>query len=132
VADAPPFEIIVDKHAGLVSTVLRGFWTMDDLNAFGAGMYVAVQSVAARHPVFALISDSTDFKVQSTEVSEGFAQMMDMGNRSHAGPAAIVVGSALNKLQAERVFTDPRVRIFIDKAEARRWIDEELALVRAA
>ena len=129
-SSSAPFEITVDRHGGVVRTLLRGFWTMDDLNAFGAGMYAAVQAVAARHAVFGLLSDSTAFKIQSPEVSEGFARMMEIGNKSHAGPTAIVVGTALNKIQAGRVFTDPRVRVFLDPVEARRWVDEELARLR--
>ena len=128
---APPFEITVDNDAGLIRTVLRGFWTMGDLMAFGAGMYDAVQTVAARHRVFALLSDSTGFKVQSAEVSEGFEKMTAAGAAMHSGPTAIIVGSTLNKLQADRIFTDPRVRVFIDAAEARRWVDEQLAAARA-
>ena len=130
-AGQPPFEIHVDQETAIVRTVLRGFWTMDDLTAFGAGMYEAVQAIAARHPIFALLSDSTRFKVQSPEVSDGFAHMMAVGSRAHSGPTAIIVGSILNKLQAERVFTDPRVRIFTDPAAARLWVEEELAAAQA-
>jgi hypothetical protein len=125
-----PFEIHVDEAAGIVRTVLRGFWTLEDLAAFGRGMFAAVGRVAPRHAVFALMSDSSAFKIQSAEVGEAFAKMMDQGNRAHAGPTAIVVGTTLNKLQAERLFTDPRVRVFIEAADAQAWVNEELAVAR--
>lgn len=127
-----PFEITTDLRGGVVRTVLRGFWDMETLMAFGRGMREAVGAVARRHAVFALLSDSTDFHIQSPEVSEGFAQMMTEGARHHAGPTAIVVGTMLNKIQAGRVFTDPRVRIFTDGHEARRWVDAELLAARNA
>jgi hypothetical protein len=126
----PPFEIHVDEAIGIVRTVLRGFWTLEDLQAFGDKMFEAVGRIARRHVVFGLLSDSSDFKIQSTEVGEAFAHMMAKGNRGHAGPTAIAVGSTLNKLQAERLFPDPRVRIFLDFGEAQRWVEEELAAAR--
>ena len=125
--EGAPFEIHVDEAAGIIRTVLRGFWTLDDLHAFGRGMFEAVGRVARRHAVFALMSDSSAFKIQSAEVGDAFAKMMEQGNRAHTGPTAIVVGSRLNKLQAERLFGDPNVRVFIDADEARGWVDAELA-----
>ncbi len=122
-----PFEVEVDLDAGIVKTVLRGFWTMADLQAFGRAMLEAIGKVSRRHAKFALLSDSTGFKIQSLEVSEGFAAMMNAGVKMHWGPTAIVVGTMLNKKQAERVFDNPRVRIFTDSAAARRWIDADLA-----
>lgn len=129
--EGPPFEIHVDEVAGIVRTVLRGFWTIEDMQAFGRGMLEAVGPVARGHVVFGLLSDATAFKIQSVEVSEAFARMMAQGSRIHRGPTAIAVGSTLNKLQAERLFTDPGVRIFMDFGEARRWIDDELVAARS-
>jgi len=132
VGEGPPFEIDVDEKAGVVRMVLRGFWTLADLHAFGAQLAEAVGRAARRHAIFALISDSTGFKIQSAEVSEAFGRMMGAGNRVHAGPSAIVVGSALNKLQAERLLGSPRVRIFTDFDAAVRWVDTALAEARAS
>jgi len=126
-----PFEIHVDESNGWIRTVLRGFWTLADLQAFGQGMLEAVGRVARRHAVFALFSDSTAFKIQSAEVSESFARMVEQGNRMHRGPTAIVVGTVLNKLQAERLFRDPRARVFTDFGEAQRWAEGELAAARS-
>ena len=38
-----------------------------------------------------------------------------------SGHVAIVVGSQLNKLQAERTLVHPRVRIFLSMEDADRW-----------
>lgn len=35
---------------------------------------------------------------------------------------AIVVGSHLNRMQAERTHTDPRFRVFMTMAEAEAWL----------
>jgi hypothetical protein len=122
-SDPPPFEIKADVDTGIVTTVLRGFWTLATLDGFAAGMADAIGKVAPHHPVFALLSDSTEFQIQTPAVGARFAEMMTAGAAMHLGPTAIVVGTVLNKLQAERLFTDPRVRVFTDAGEARRWID---------
>jgi hypothetical protein len=127
----PPFEIAVDQEAGVIRTVLRGLWTMEDVTAFSAGMFAAVQEIAARHPAFGMISDSTLFQVQRADVSEEFARLAAEGNRGRSGPTAIVVGSMLNKFQAKRMFPDPRVHVFTEHEAAQRWLDKELAAARA-
>lgn len=131
-AELPPFEIDVDQDAGVIRTVLRGLWTMDDLAGFSAGMFAAVQEIAPRHPVFGLISDSTLFQVQTLEVSVEFARLAEEGNRGRSGPTAIVVGSMLNKFQAKRMFPDPRVHIFTEYDAAQHWLDKQLTAARAA
>ena len=128
--ELPPFEIRADVRAGIVTMVLRGFWTLETMERYGAGMLEAVAKVAARHPMFALLSDSTDFNIQSPEVGARFTAMMKAGAEMHVGPTAIVVGTTLNKLQAEHLFPDPRVRVFTDADEARRWIDAYRAAAR--
>jgi len=126
----PPFEIEADERAGIITMVLRGFWTLGTMEKFEAAMAEAIARVAPRNPMFALLSDSTDFKIQAPEVGARFTEMMMAGAARHVGPTAIVVGTTLNKMQAERVFPDPHVRIFSDLGEARRWIDEFRAAAR--
>ena len=131
VATEPSFEIIVDTQAGIIRTVLRGLWTMEDVTAFSGGMFAAVQEIAPLQPVFGLLSDSTAFPVQTLEVANEFARLAEEGNRGRSGPTAIIVGSTLNKLQVRRMFPDPRVHVFTDFTEAEAWLDGELRAARA-
>jgi hypothetical protein len=131
VATKPPFEIVIDTQAGIIRAVLRGLWTMDNVAAFGGGMYAAVMEIAPLHPIFGLLSDSTAFPVQTLEVASEFARLAEEGNRGRSGPTAIVVSSTLNKLQVRRMFPDPRVHVFTDVAEAGAWLDGELRAARA-
>ena len=128
--EGPPFEIAVDERAGIVRLVLRGFWTLADFQAFEAGLSDSVGRARRHHAVIGLFSDSTAFKIQSSEVGDAFARAMGLGDSVHSGPSAIVVGSMLNKFQAERALGSSRVRIFTDFDEAERWVGTELAKAR--
>jgi hypothetical protein len=42
--------------------------------------------------------------------------------KTNGGPIALIAGSMLNKMQAERVFPYPNVRVFLDSDAAREWL----------
>lgn len=120
---APDYAIEFDKAARLLRLRLSGFWTEDVLRRFAADLLAAVQSAGAAGTPFDVLSDTSRFPVQSTEVAQGFERIMQAGASMHQGRTAIVVASTLNKIQAERIFTEPTVRIFTAAEEAARWLE---------
>lgn len=75
-----------------------------------------------RYRHFAILSDSSRFPVQSLAVASGFERIRARGSKLHKGPTAIVVGSYLNKVQAERSLKGARIRVFLSADEARDWL----------
>lgn len=124
---APPYELSFDAATATLRLTLRGFWTEATLAAFAAEMLAVTTRIRRDHAEFNMLSDSRSFAVQSATVSAGFTAMTTMASREHRGATAIVVASMMNKLQAERTMTSPRLRVFLDYDEAVAWLAEQRA-----
>ncbi|MFD1034640.1 hypothetical protein ACFQ15_08245 [Sphingomonas hankookensis] len=118
------YDIRFDPDHRLFHLTLCGFWTMTTVVQFAAELLARTTAARLRYRRFAMLSDSTGFPVQSTQVATYFERIMIRGIQMDIGPCAIIVGSHLNKLQAERVFDSQRVRVFTDRARAEAWLTE--------
>jgi hypothetical protein len=113
------YRINFDEDERTLRLLLTGLWTRAIFDAFAADFRAALR----RDGPFVILSDCRGYPVQSSEVGVAWAGLLgeDSAIRS---PYAVVAGSMLNKLQAERALTVPTLRVFLDMAEARAWLDE--------
>lgn len=116
------YSIRFDPEQRVFYLTLSGFWTVATVIQFAAEMLVRTTAARIRHGRYALVSDSTEFAIQSPAVSAHFERIMARGIEMDVGPSAIIVGSYLNKLQAERIFDGDRVRVFLDSDAATAWL----------
>ena len=94
-----------------------------DVPAFAAAVGAKAREAKAMGDDFDTIVESLEFPVQAPDVADMLTQVMESGMTLTSGRAAVVVGSLLNKFQAERTLVHPRVRVFLSMEEARRWLD---------
>ena len=112
-----------DTAANVMRFRMAGFWTVEDVQRFAADLLVTVGRIPERQRNFDVLSDTTDFPVQSQEVSDALARIMNVADQMNpTGRKAIVVGSMMNKLQAQRAMDHPNVRVFLSQAEADKWL----------
>lgn len=113
---------------GIVQLTLGGFWDGAELDRFAAAFRQTVDRARRTHPHFSILSDSRNFAVQSAETSAGFMRIMTaMGAIKRGGRTAIIVATALNRMQASRVFAHPGIQVFMDLDEGRRWLESREA-----
>ncbi len=117
------YTIRFDRYRRVLHLSLTGFWTMATIIQFASELLVRVSAIRLRHQRYAVLSDASDFPIQSTAVTKQFTRIMMRGVEMNIGPTAIIVASQLNKLQAERIFPIDRVRVFLDADEAQGWLD---------
>jgi len=122
------YRIEFDEAQVLMTLTLEGHWTLDEFRAYEAEFLAVTRDIRKRHRAFRILSESTNFPVQSAEVAGAFTQSIGAVVRGDEGPVALVVGSMLNKMQAERVFPYPNVRVFLGEDEARAWLFRDGAL----
>lgn len=116
------------EDVGYLETQLVGFWTLDQLAGFDREIIYYVNKYAQRFPHFPMLSDSREFAVQSAEVSDAFAAYSIAGAKRHTGRVAIVLKSALARIQTKRLVDEQwGRRLFYDMDEARAWILEDAA-----
>lgn len=120
--NAEHFDIRFDPRDPILFLRLSGFWTLPIALAFEAALQDAGRDLRLAEKCTGTLSDSRAFPVQSEEVGAVLARIRLAGPGHEPWPTAIVVGSALNKLQAERVMKRDNVRVFLDMDEARAWL----------
>ncbi|HEU0044029.1 hypothetical protein [Sphingomonas sp.] len=121
----PAFEVRYDAVARRLRWTMRGFWTMREVAGLGAAMQDALAPLGPPPHRFDGLCDSRDFPVQSAEVSNALGLIDKAGSAMRQGRVAIVVGSMINKLQAERTLTSPDVRVFLTMEDAEAWLNQD-------
>ena len=116
------YQIEYDEDLVLLTVTTKGYWTMEEFRAYEAEFLAMVAKIRKRHVNFRILSESAEFSVQSAEIGEAVTQAIGNVLKSNKGPLAVVVGSVLAKIQAERVFPYPTARIFTNSEEARQWL----------
>jgi hypothetical protein len=116
------FHVDYDQRTNCVNLRVAGFWKPEDVTALARAVGARVSEARATHDDFDAIVESLDFPVQANDVADLLANIMRAGMSQTRGRAAIVVGSQLNKAQAERTLAHPRLRVFLTVQEARAWL----------
>ena len=116
------FDVHYDRRTNCLKIIVKGFWKPDDVGALARVVGAkAIEARAIRDDFNALV-ESLEFPVQANDVADLLANIMRGGMAQTKGRAAIVVGSLLNKAQAERTLAHPRVRVFTTIAAAEAWL----------
>ena len=116
------YRIEYNPRLNRIEVEIRDLWTVDTVRDFAAASGAKAQQVRAIRDDYDVLIDSRDFPVQTNEVADLLPQIAEGGLALTTGRAASVVGSRLNKMQAERTQTHPRLRIFMTMAEAEAWL----------
>lgn len=113
------FSIAFDRENRLLRLTISGFWDDDTTAAFVRDL-MAASVKAQRQGPFRVLSDAREFAVQSPEVVQRFRRLAEGGS---AERTAILVDSALARLQAQRSMANDRVRIFGAVEDALAWLE---------
>lgn len=121
-SDERPYELNYDPHSGILRLRLTGFWTEDTMRNFLGVFMPMISRLSLSHPDFMVLSDCRDYPVQSPAIGIAWARVLG-ADPAVTVPYAVVVGSILNKLQAERALVAPNVRIFTGMDDATAWLE---------
>jgi hypothetical protein len=116
------FNVEYDGAANCLNIKVAGFWKPEDVTLFAKEVGLKARSAMAIRKDFNACVESPDFPVQAMDVAELLAAIMRGAMTLTTGRAAVVVGSQLNKVQAERTLMHPRVRVFRSTDGAREWL----------
>ena len=119
------YEISYNDEDATLFYKVCGFWLLAQLRLFQEDLNACVVSAKKAHPNFKILSDSTEFPVQSADVADEMKTMMLIGVKITGGRKAFVVSSVLMKKQYERTIGHPTVGFFSTMDEARGWLAQE-------
>lgn len=119
------FHVDYDIRTNCLTMKVEGFWTSENVVAFAKEVGSKAHQAKAVRGDFNVLVLSFDFPVQANDVADLLAGIMRGGMTLTSGRTAVVVGSQLNKAQAERTLVHPRVRVFLTMEAARGWLAQE-------
>lgn len=120
------YRIEFDDHERIMAVVLKGFWDVETTKRFLAELGATSSRLRAEGERYDVIVYNTDRPAQAAEVMD----LLDTHLKNYTPPPgggrlAIVVSSALAKLQTQRLFRSPSCRAFTARDEALRWLAED-------
>lgn len=121
------FQVDYDRTTNRLTIKVAGFWTADNVVALAAEVGSKAREASTIRDDFNVIVESFDFPVQANDVADLLANIMRGGMTFTSGRTAVVVGSQLNRAQAERTLVHSRVRIFMGMDEALEWLNQPQA-----
>jgi len=119
------YDISFDEQNRVLTLRQSGFWNLNMVQRYIADVAAEADRVARRHGDFSILTDNSEFQVQSLDVMEAFmAFTQGAMERNRDRRVAIIVSSALAKMQVARISEGGNVRIFNDRAGAMQWLTE--------
>jgi hypothetical protein len=101
-----------------------GMWKGEILSAYVRDTERAERQMRHSSTAFTTLVDLREFNVQTQQIALEMRALVD-GLNTSTKKTAIVMDSALLKLQAMRITTAPHRRIFSSILEAENWLDED-------
>lgn len=111
-----------DEQSNLLKVTQSGYWSLEIFDRFKQEFLALHSEVLTRHHSYRVFAQCTDYPVQSHEVGEAFSVFFAKLMAENNGRYAILVGSALNKMQARRVIPQPHVKTFTSSDAAMAWL----------
>ena len=114
-----------DPDRVLLEIVQTEYWTPPMVEDFNREFLAHHLKIRAADQNYRVLADCTHFPVQSSETSATASAFFARIMAENQGRYAILAGSVLNKIQAKRAITHPRVEIFLDRNQAMAWLFED-------
>lgn len=119
------FEITADHERRLLRIVMHGFWDTEIMTAYSKAVREKLGELRRTVGCGYILINMVDYPIQSKEVAEGHAANLRIVKGRGEARVALVMQSALSKLQAARVAFDTGHSTFHSDAEALAWLFPE-------
>lgn len=116
------YNINVDTETDLIIIELEGFWTESDFEKFIVDQHEALSKLECRIGKHRLLCDLSKLNVVAQDVAARISTDLNSQGPRDAEWIAIVVSSALLKLQMQRLLMRSNAKIFDDVASAKEWL----------
>jgi hypothetical protein len=116
------YSIEVDLDRNLVRAELEGFWTSGDFEKFMADEHAAVAKLRCPIGKHILLCDLSKLNVVAQDIVPHIVADMNSQGSRDAAWIAIVIQSALLKIQMQRLIARPNMMIFDSALQAEDWL----------
>ncbi|MDY7099047.1 MAG: hypothetical protein SXU28_12985 [Pseudomonadota bacterium] len=118
----PTYSVRMDEERGELHFVTSGLFDAPTMAAFLREVARQAGPVLASGRKLRAFGDLTDYVTQTKEIGEQMAQTLAQAESSGIEKTAIVINSAILKMQYKRVSEGRNVEIFETAEDALRWL----------
>jgi hypothetical protein len=116
------YNVVAEVEKSLIKTQLEGFWSQSDFERFMADEQAALAQLRCGPGKHILLCDLTKLNVVSQEMGALIGKELNSEGPRDAAWIAIVITSALLKMQIQRLLTRPNAIIFDNETDAMTWL----------
>lgn len=116
------FDITTDHERHLLRIALRGFWDDTIMASYMAEVREKGAELERTGGCKYILINMVDYEIQSKEVAEAHAENLRRVKKAGVARVALVMQSALSRLQAARVAVDTGHQAFDTEDEALEWL----------
>ena len=119
---APSHEVSTVAHKREVHYSATGLWTLEAIADLQKSLYGASKSFIEAGQKFRVLGDLTDFPVQPGPIAEQMQKIQEASAQLGVERMALVIPSALVRLQFRRVSAALVIEFFDDRESALAWL----------
>lgn len=108
--------------SGILLIEITGFWTIQTADSYLAELRAQIMQVRRRKGYSLVMVDGRQSQIQTAEVMERMGDIQAILVESARDRAAYIVTNSLAKLQAQRLSTTDRLKVFLSPSAARTWL----------
>jgi hypothetical protein len=116
------FTVTNEPEHRLMRIEVHGFWTPDTMRAYLTELGAKASALGSIGGCRRILVDMSDYPIQSQAIAEGHARIIAHGKTEMRAKTAVVMTSALSKLQAKRMARLAGQELFDDEPAARHWL----------
>lgn len=119
------FRVSIDPSRNLLTIELKGFWTATIMAEYMLALRQQSSTLRAVGGCKPILVDMSSYPIQSFTIAEGHAAALRFAKETVGARAAIVMTSALSKLQASRVANSSGNEFFDNQNAALAWLMDD-------
>lgn len=116
------YTVTIDPALHLMRIWVGGFWSAGVMTAYEAELRRQAQALGRSGGCQRILVDMSQYPIQAQNIADAHARIIARGKKMMRARTAVVMTSALSRLQALRVADLASEELFDDEVSARRWL----------
>jgi hypothetical protein len=110
------------EDSGILCVETSGFWDVAEAETYLRELQARTEALRRSSGEVLVLVDGRTAQVQSAPVMEKVAGIQDILIVGERDRAAYIVENSLSKMQAQRLSTTDRLKVFLSPSAARTWL----------
>ncbi len=116
------YTVTIEPEHHLMRIEVVGFWSVSIIPDYVAELTRQIGALESSGGCQRILVDMTNYPIQAQAIAKAHARIIDYGRNDLKASTAVVMTSALSKLQAKRMANLAGHELFDNEESAREWL----------